>query len=236
MWHRIYKDVPDAVIIEGPKAGGHLGFSENELDDPACSLETVIPEVVSVLKTYEQSYGREIPVVAAGGIFTGEDILKVMELGAKGVQIGTRFAATDECDADIRFKEAIVSSTKDDIRIIKSPVGMPGRALMNDFLTQSAEKKRSFTCPWQCLAGCKVDEAHYCISLALNSARLGKLDKGFVFVGTNAWRISKIVPVASIFSELKKSFRQACISEALKLSIELKPFARLQSFPVSTVN
>lgn len=220
MWHRIYQDVPDGVIIEGPKAGGHLGFSLEELDDPQCSLEAVIPQVKSVLRHYEQLHEKSIPIIAAGGIYTGEDIFRVFSLGAKGVQIGTRFAATDECDADIRFKQAITASTKQDIGIIKSPVGMPGRALINPFLIRAEERRRSFACPWQCLAGCRVDEAHYCISLALNQARLGNLDKGFVFVGSNAWRISKIQSTASIFRELTASYRRQVLSDALKLPLD----------------
>ena len=213
MWKRIYHDVPDAVVVEGPKAGGHLGFKESELEDEAYSLETVIPQVVETLKAYENEFSRKIPVIAAGGIFTGEDIYKVMKLGAHGVQMGTRFAATDECDADIRFKEAIVACKKEDIGIIKSPVGMPGRAIINKFLSDTTERRREFNCPWQCLAGCHADEANYCISLALNNARKGNLKHGFVFVGSNAYRVNSILPVSELMSELKEQFMAALFAD-----------------------
>ncbi|NCB01548.1 MAG: nitronate monooxygenase [Spirochaetia bacterium] len=216
MWKKLYGDVPDAVVVEGPKAGGHLGFKEEELDGEAFSLETVIPQVVSSLKVFEKEFNRSIPVIAAGGIFTGDDIYQVMKLGASGVQMGTRFAATDECDADIRFKEAIVACNREDIGIIKSPVGMPGRAIINNFLTDRTIKKYEFNCPWQCLAGCHRDEANYCISLALNNARKGNLKHGFVFVGSNAYRVNSIVPVKELMSELKEEYMASLFADKKK--------------------
>lgn len=216
MWKKIYNDVPDAVVVEGPKAGGHLGFKESELEDENFSLETVIPQVASLLKLYEKEFNRSIPVIAAGGIFSGTDIYEIMALGAHGVQMGTRFAATDECDADIRFKEAIVACTSEDIGIIKSPVGMPGRAIVNTFLTQTKEKKHQFKCPWQCLSGCQAEEANYCISLALNNARKGNLKHGFVFVGTNADKVNSIVPVKELMNELKEQFMVALFADKKK--------------------
>ena len=229
MWKRIYKDVPDAVVVEGPKAGGHLGFKESELENELFSLEAVIPQVVETLSPYEKEFNRKIPVIAAGGIFSGEDMYKVMKLGAHGVQLGTRFVATDECDADIRFKQAIVNSKQEDIGIIKSPVGMPGRALINTFLHEKTEKTHKVNCPWQCLAGCQAEEANYCISLALNNARKGNLKHGFVFVGTNAYKVNSIVPVSELMNELKEQFMAALfadkkhfISDAAELISALK--------------
>lgn len=216
MWKKIYNDVPDAVVVEGPKAGGHLGFKMSELEDENFSLETVIPEVASLLKLYEKEFDRSIPLIAAGGIFSGEDIYKIMALGAHGVQMGTRFAATDECDADIRFKEAIVDCKSEDIGIIKSPVGMPGRAIVNTFLDKTTEKKHQFKCPWQCLSGCQADEANYCISIALNNARKGNLNHGFVFVGTNADKVNSIVSVKELMSELKEQFMVALFADKMK--------------------
>jgi len=209
MWKRIYNDVPDAVVVEGPKAGGHLGVKEDEIDDPSLSIQKVVPEVRRSIDAYEKEFHRDIPVIAAGGIFTGEDIYKIMKLGAQGVQMGTRFVATEECDADIRFKEAYVASKKEDIGIIKSPVGLPGRAIINDFLTDAAINKRTFNCPWQCLAGCQAEKANYCISLALNNARRGNLARGFAFVGSNAYRVKKIVPVAELMQELENGYMKA---------------------------
>ncbi len=229
MWKKIYNDVPDAVVVEGPKAGGHLGFKESELENELFSLESVVPQVVETLTQYEKEFNRKIPVIAAGGIFSGEDMYKVMKLGAQGVQLGTRFVATDECDADIRFKEAIVNSKKEDIGIIKSPVGMPGRALINSFLSERTEKTHKVNCPWQCLSGCQAEEANYCISLALNNARKGNLKHGFVFVGTNAYKVNSIVPVSALMNQLKEEFmaalfadKKSIISDAAELIYALK--------------
>lgn len=213
MWKKIYNDVPDAVVVEGPEAGGHLGAGEDEIGDEALKIERVVPEVRKALAAYESEFGKTIPVIAAGGIFTGEDIYRIMKLGAAGVQMGTRFVATEECDADIRFKQAYINAKKEDIGIIKSPVGLPGRALVNDFLKNAAVSRRTFKCPWQCLAGCQADSAHYCISLALNNARQGKLEKGFAFVGSNAYRVEKIVPVAELMRELETGYVKALFAD-----------------------
>ncbi len=220
MWKRIYNDVPDAVVVEGPKAGGHLGVPLEELDDPVYSLENVIPEVVEEIRGFEADFSKPIPVIAAGGIFTGEDIYRIMKLGASGVQMGTRFAATEECDADIAFKEALVACSESDIGIIKSPVGLPGRAIINDFLVSTTKKKRKFSCPWQCLAGCQAEESNYCISMALNNARRGHLKSGFVFVGSNAPLVSKIDTVAHLMGELKQEYFSALFADKRQLLVD----------------
>ncbi len=207
MWKKIYNDVPDAVVFEGPKAGGHLGFTEEQLDDPAFQVEAIVPEIAKVLTSYSEDFAREIPLIAGGGVYSGEDIYQVLQAGAQGVQMATRFVATDECDADIRFKEAYVNCTKEDIGIIKSPVGMPGRAIRNKFITDTeAGMRPKFTCAWKCLSSCKAEDANYCISIALNNARRGVLNSGFVFAGVNAYRIKEIVPVASLVSELATGY------------------------------
>ncbi len=213
MWKRIYKDVPDAIIVEGPEAGGHLGVPEEEIGAKEYSIEEVVPQVKEILAPYQEEYKREIPVIAAGGIFDGEDIYRIMKLGADAVQMGTRFVATEECDADKAFKDAYVNSRQEDIGIIKSPVGLPGRALINDFLEEASVTKQSFKCPWQCLAGCKADEAHYCISIALNNARKGRLSRGFAFVGSNAYRVESIVPTAELMEELETGYVRALFSD-----------------------
>ncbi|MBP7433068.1 nitronate monooxygenase, partial [bacterium] len=164
-WEKNYNDIPDGVVVEGPKAGGHLGFKYDQIDDPAYALEKLVPEVVESLKEFEQRHLRELPVIAAGGIFTGEDIFKFIKLGAKGVQLGTRFVATDECDADIRFKEAYVNASEGDVTIISSPVGLPGRAINNTFLKEVSDGvKKYFRCPSRCLESCGAKDAKYCIS------------------------------------------------------------------------
>lgn len=214
MWKKIYNDVPDALVFEGPKAGGHLGFSEEQIDDPAFRLESIVPQVVEAVRPYEKEFQRRIPVIAGGGIFTGEDIHGALELGASAVQMGTRFVATHECDADAAFKEAYVQCSAEDIGLIQSPVGMPGRAIRNSFIEDSeAGRRPSFKCAWQCLASCKAEKARYCISIALNNARRGKLNQGFVFAGSNAYRVEKILSVAALMGELAEGFRQTARSK-----------------------
>ena len=210
MWKKIYNDIPDAVVFEGPLAGGHLGFSEEQIDKPEFQLEYQVPLIVEALKPFETEFSRKIPVIAGGGIFTGEDIQMAMQKGAAAVQLGTRFIATDECDADIAFKQAYLECVKKDIGLIISPVGMPGRAIRNNFIKDSEKGiSSSFKCAWQCLASCKAEKANYCISIALNNARKGRLNQGFVFAGANAWRIDKIIPVSELIVELSEGYRTA---------------------------
>ena len=207
MWRKIYGRVPDAVVFEGPMAGGHLGFAPEEIDKEEFQLEAIVPAIVSAVKPFEEAFGRAIPVIAGGGVFTGEDVHRVIDLGAAGVQMGTRFVATDECDAHRSFKEAYVSAGPGDIGLIKSPVGMPGRAIRNDFIRDAEEGRRpAFRCAWQCLSSCKADDARYCISIALNNARLGRLRQGFVFAGTNADKVTEIVPVATLIANLASEY------------------------------
>ncbi len=228
-WSKKYSDIPDAVVVEGPKAGGHLGFKADQIDDPDFALEKILAAVVAEIKPFEADYRRTIPVIAAGGIFTGTDIYKVFKIGARGVQMGTRFVATDECDADIRFKQAYIDCRKEDIEIIKSPVGMPGRAIRNSFLEDiAAGKKIGFKCAWRCLKSCDIKNARYCISLALDNARQGILDKGFAFAGSNAFRVDKIVPVHELLQELIGQYQHAEQSGARKLKEEYeKALAKL---------
>jgi NAD(P)H-dependent flavin oxidoreductase YrpB (nitropropane dioxygenase family) len=188
-------------------AGGHLGFKPEELNDPNFALEKILPEVVEAVKPFEAESGRRIPVIAAGGIYTGADIAKYLELGASGVQMGTRFVATHECDANIAFKEAFVAARKEDVTVIKSPVGMPGRAILNDFITAVREgRKKPFKCPFHCVKTCDVENTPYCISQALVSAKRGILKHGFAFCGENVWRVNKIISVKELIDSLKKEF------------------------------
>jgi NAD(P)H-dependent flavin oxidoreductase YrpB (nitropropane dioxygenase family) len=220
-WMKRYEDIPDAVVVEGPKAGGHLGFNEEQIDDPDYALESLLPDVVAEIKVFEKECGRTVPVIAAGGIYTGAEIYHILKLGASGVQMGTRFVATHECDADIKFKEAYVACSEDDIVIIKSPVGMPGRAINNSFLGDvSSGKKMKIRCTWKCLKSCNIKTAPYCISLALDNARRGILDQGFVFAGSNAFRVDKIISVKELLRKLKKQYLNAEEAEAGRLRVE----------------
>ncbi len=227
MWKKIYNDVPDAVVFEGPKAGGHIGFTEEQIDDPEYQLEAIVPGIVEALKPFEEEFGRAIPVIAGGGVYTGDDIHAVLKLGASAVQMGTRFVATDECDADLQFKQAYVDCTEDQIGLIKSPVGMPGRAIRNEYIKASEEGKRpAFKCAWKCLSSCKADDAKYCISIALNNARRGKTNQGFVFAGSNAYRVNEIVSVNSLVGELAEGYHLKA-SEGVVRHLE-KLVARVQ--------
>ncbi|MCD6597785.1 MAG: nitronate monooxygenase, partial [Bacteroidales bacterium] len=214
-WADHYGVIPDAIVVEGPLAGGHLGFKKKQIDDSGFSLEKLVPEVVSVIKPFEQRFGKKIPVIAAGGIYTGADMHKIMSLGASGVQVATRLVPTHECDASIEFKEAYVKSKKEDLMLIDSPVGLPGRAIKNKFLEDvAAGIKTPVKCPWKCLKTCDYKTAPYCISLALINASKGKLKHGFVFAGTNAYRTTKIQSVEAVFSEMIMEYQAAKTKES----------------------
>jgi NAD(P)H-dependent flavin oxidoreductase YrpB (nitropropane dioxygenase family) len=209
-WVGKYNYLPDAVVVEGPLAGGHLGFNANQLTDPRYSLENLVLEVITEVKTFEESFQRSIPVIAAGGIYTGADIYKFIELGAAGVQMATRFVTTDECDADFKFKQIYIDSKQEDLVIIKSPVGMPGRAVRNNFITDvAAGKNEPFHCPYHCIITCDYKNSPYCIALALINAQKGNLERGFAFAGANAYRCKEIISVKELITTLADEYESA---------------------------
>lgn len=211
-WMAQHHCLPDAFVVEGPEAGGHLGFKAEQIDDPAFTLENLVTEVIAAVKPFETRYDRKIPIVAAGGVYTGDDIHRFLNLGAAGVQMGTRFVATHECDADPAFKQAYVDAKKEDMVIIQSPVGLPGRAIRNVFTEEIANGRRKpFKCPFHCIKTCDSSKSPYCIALALANARLGKLKYGFAFAGKNAYRIDKIVSVRELIHSLIAEF---CLAAA----------------------
>jgi nitronate monooxygenase len=208
-WEK-YGCTPDAFVVEGPLAGGHLGFKREQIPDPAFTLERLIPEVIEAVEPARQSSGKSMPVIAAGGIYTGADVLRFLRLGAAGVQMASRFVPTVECDADPAFKEAYVKAREEDLMIIDSPVGLPGRAIRNAFLDDvTAGVKKPFKCPWKCLKTCDFVNAPYCIALALTSAQVGRLEDGFVFGGANAYRADRISSVKEVIDSLKEEFAEA---------------------------
>ena len=214
-WQKRYAHMPDAVVVEGPLAGGHLGFRKDHIDNPDYTLEKILPEVITVVKSYEEQFNKSIPVIAAGGIYTGADIHRFMELGAQGVQMGTRFVATYECDASMEFKEAYLNCKKEDIVIIDSPVGLPGRAIRNKFLERvSSGVKETFKCPWKCLKSCDFKNVSYCIALALTNAKKGNLEEGFAFAGTNAYRVDKIISVKELIGTLVEEYMAAAMQRS----------------------
>ncbi len=203
MWDRKYKRTADFIVIEGPLAGGHLGFHEDELIDIDIeSYQEEIKRIVDFKKEYEEKYNQAIPVIVAGGIFDQEDVKKALLTGADGVQVGTRFVVTKECDAPDDYKQAYINSKKEDIRIIKSPVGMPGRAIWNSFLQKVSEGKSEIKHCFQCLEHCNPKEVPYCITKALTNAVEGKLDDGLIFCGDNAYRLKEITTVKKVLEEL----------------------------------
>lgn len=209
-WKEKYDYTPDAFVVEGPLAGGHLGFKPSQIEDPAFRLENLITEVLSEVRTIEQKENKSIPVIAAGGIFTGHDIKRFIDLGASAVQMATRFVATYECDADEEFKKAYVDCKKEFICIIESPVGMPGRVIKNKFVLDAKEGKKSpKTCPYHCITTCKEKDSPYCITNALVNAYNGNLKNGFAFVGANGYRVTKIVSVHELISELYKEYSES---------------------------
>lgn len=207
-WDRKFKVAPDFVVIEGSEAGGHLGFhQEDVLNKTTAKLADIFKDVKATLQPFVEKYQREIPIFVAGGIYDSKDIQKYLELGADGVQMATRFICTDECDADIKYKQAFIKAKKEDIEIVKSPVGMPGRAIM----TQLTKRlKNGETIPvkrcYNCLIPCDVKTTPYCITSALINAAKGNLDEGLVFSGSNGYLNNKIISVKELIDELKDGF------------------------------
>lgn len=210
-WLARFNVLPDAFVVEGPKAGGHLGFKPEQVEDPAFALESIVPEVIEAVKPFEESSGKRIPTIAAGGVYSGEDICRFLDMGAAGVQMGTRFVATVECDADEEFKQAYVRAKKEDIVIIQSPVGMPGRAVRGPFLEDVAQGHRKpKACPYKCLVTCDYTKSPYCIAQALVNAMKGKFKNGFAFAGANAWRVDSIITVRELIGQLRDEFLRFC--------------------------
>lgn len=202
-WDKKYETTADFIVIEGPKAGGHLGFSVDQLEDiDHLDYDTEIQKIIACKKPFEEKYGRQIPVIVAGGIFDHEDVCHAIELGADGVQVATRFVATEECDASDRYKQAYIDAKESDVQIIKSPVGMPGRAIRNAFIEQVEKGRQPITKCYRCIKSCKPAEIPYCITKALVNAVEGDLDNGLIFAGSNVGRITKMTTVPELMKEL----------------------------------
>lgn len=214
MWDRKYKKAPDLVVIEGPLAGGHLGFSREQLSEYRADTDNV-PEtydataydeevrgILKVVKQYEEKYDKSIPVVLAGGIYTRQDVEHAFDLGADGVQVATRFVTTEECDAPMSYKQTYIDAKKEDIVITISPVGMPGRAIRNRFLDYVADHKAKIEHCYQCLEHCDPKNIPYCITKALSNAAEGDLDHALLFCGSNAYRADKIETVEHVIYDL----------------------------------
>lgn len=217
-WKANYDYLPDAVIVEGPKAGGHLGFREDQINDSGYTLEKLVPEIVSELKTFEEKHNKPIPLIAAGGIYTGKDINNIMNLGASGVQMGTRFVTTHECDASEAFKQSYIDAVPSDIEIIRSPVGLPGRAIFSNFIKKVKEGKKSpHACSFKCIKTCDISKSPYCIIIALVNALKGNFENGFAFAGSNAFKAEKINSVKEVFQSLLEEYKESWKSKTAEL-------------------
>ena len=204
MWERKYKKAPDLVVIEGPKAGGHLGFSREELDTFTDeSYDGVIRSIIEKVKEYGEKFSKKIPVVVAGGIYDRADMDHALSLGADGVQMGTRFVTTEECDAAPEYKQAYLQAEKEDICIVQSPVGMPGRAIKNPFMDRVKTEKCRIEHCYHCIVTCRPAEIPYCITQALVNAAEGRVEDALLFCGSNAYRSHKIETVEDIMNEPK---------------------------------
>ncbi len=210
-WDKKYKRMPDLLVIEGPLAGGHLGFTREQLDGylqersgPYSEVyDREVKGILSVVKGYEESYERHIPTALAGGIRDREQAAHGFSLGVDALQVASRFVTTEECDADIRYKEAYIHASREDIVIVKSPVGMPGRAIRNPFIERvmKGEKIPHGPCR-RCLETCDPGKTPYCITEALIHAARGEVDQGLLFCGAYAYEADHIGNVREVMESL----------------------------------
>ena len=206
-WDKKYKRVPDLLVIEGPHAGGHLGFAREKLTefDDFSVYAKEVEKILAVAKGYEEQYGKKIPAALGGGIDTPEAARDAFLLGVDAVQVATRFVTTEECDADNRYKNAYLEAKKEDIIIVKSPVGMPGRAINNDLIRRVAAGERIPHSPChRCLHRCNPAQIPYCITDALIHAAKGELEDALLFCGANAYKADRIETVKEVMDDLKK--------------------------------
>lgn len=202
-WMKKYQVLPDFIVVEGPKAGGHLGFHEEDIERMAAGdFENEIKSILKEKESYETSYNKKIPVFLAGGIWDHADVMRAKELGVDGVQAATRFVATKECDASDAYKMAYVNACPEDIKIIKSPVGLPGRALNNKMIQRLADGRQKVERCYHCIKNCKPAEIPYCITNALVNAVKGDIDHGLIFCGANVGRVHKIESVHEVVEDL----------------------------------
>lgn len=208
-WDKKYDVIPDFIVIEGPRAGGHLGFKREELlDGTAMETKDILPEVLAAIAPFEEKYERKIPVFVAGGVYDGKDMARLTNLGASGVQIATRFIATQECDASEAYKQRMVDARPEDITLVKSPVGMPGRALNSPLIERlrrgvQLQPERCNLCLKACPHGSLTP---YCISRALIEAVKGNWENGLFFCGANVGRINKITTVSQLIDEIMEEW------------------------------
>lgn len=201
-WQGRYNRLPDAVVVEGPKSGGHQGFTYEQCLDENYQLEKIIPPVVEEVKNW-----GNFPVIAAGGIWDKSDIEVMLGLGANGVQMGTRFIGTFECDASENFKEVLLACKEKDIELIKSPVGYPARGIRTNLLDlvdkRTGPKINCISnCVTPCQRGKEATQVGYCIADRLFDAWAGKKETGLFFTGANGYRLNKLISVKELMNKL----------------------------------
>ncbi len=207
-WYKNYTYVPDAVVLESPFSGGHQGVKMDEINKEEFSLDSQLPKVLAVIEKYQDLYGKQIPVFVAGGVQTGADIRHFVKNGAAGAQIGTRFITTDECDASLEFKNQYLNcQNKDDIMVIKSPVGMPLRVLKTPFIDKvMLGEKKPKACYYKCLHTCDYKEVSFCIANALINGQKGNVDEGVCCSGVNGYLNNKITSVKELVKQIKLEY------------------------------
>lgn len=203
-WWKKYTRLPDAVIIEGPLAGGHLGFHKDQLEDiEGLHYDDEVRDIICKVSETAREHGTQIPVIMAGGIYNRRDMEHYLEMGAAGVQVATRFVTTYECDASDAYKQSYIDAKKEDIVIVESPVGMPGRAILNAFIRKAKEGRIPHGKCHLCISTCKPDETPYCITDALINAVEGKVEDGLLFCGANAYRATRMEHVKDVMDEFR---------------------------------
>ncbi|HHT50690.1 MAG TPA: nitronate monooxygenase [Eubacteriaceae bacterium] len=207
VWLKKYNRLPDFVVLEGSGAGGHLGFKKEEIEKGK-SLEKLTREILKYLKAIKNQEGKDIPLFVAGSVYDGYDLKKYRELGATGIQIGTRFIGTYECDADIKYKEFIIASKEKDLTIIDSPAGLPGRIIRNNLLEKIKKSRIPSNRCINCLRTCDPKNTPFCISDALINSVKGNIDNGLIFAGSKLDKITEIVTVKSIIKEIIKEYSE----------------------------
>lgn len=203
-WEKKHHCAPDFVIIEGPLAGGHLGFAKDQLSYYTFDVyEKEVRNIIKVCREYAARFNKEIPVVLAGGISTKEAADHAFSLGADAIQAATRFVTTYECDASDAFKKAYLDASKEDIILIDSPVGLPGRAVRNKFsdTIMSGGRIAPVRCRG-CLKNCRPDKIPYCITDALITSVTGDAKNGLVFCGADAWRCDHLEYAEDVIESL----------------------------------
>lgn len=208
-WAKRYGRVPDFVVLEGCQAGGHLGFEEADLLSGRCTpLSRLIPEVLAALRPFEEKFGRAIPLFCAGGVATGAEMARCTRLGAAGAQLATRFIATEECDAGQGYKDVLLAARPEDLRIIHSPVGMPGRAVNSPLVQRLAAGMRQPPAHCSgCIKSCRPAETPFCITHALIEAVKGNWEEGLFFSGSRVDLVDRMRTVPDLIDELIKEWR-----------------------------